>query len=68
VLKTIDPRSLFGAAKAFTHGQRQGRTQGDTWQQGGVLVVAPSGDVKYQHVSKRPGDNATNAQILAALR
>ena len=67
VIRTLDPRSLWKGAKALADGHRQGRTQGDAWQQGGVLVVAPSGDVKWQHASDLPGDNATAAQILSAL-
>ena len=65
---TLDPRSLTDAWKALRHGSRQGRTQGDQWQQGGTLVVAPSGEVRWHHASGRPGDNATGAQIVAALR
>lgn len=64
---TLDPRSLPGAARALFRGRRQGRTLGDQWQQGGVLVVDPSGAVLWRHTSRRPGDNATPAQILAAL-
>ena len=65
---TLDPRSLTDAWRALRHGSRQGRTQGDQWQQGGTLVVAPSGEVRWHHTSGRPGDNATGAQIVAALR
>ena len=68
VAKTLDPRSLGAAFRAFTHGGRQGRQQGDQWQQGGVLVIAPSGAVRWRHASGRPGDNASPAQIVAALR
>lgn len=67
VLKTLDPRGLVPTIRAFVRGARQGRTHGDTWQQGGVLVVAPSGDVMWHHASGRPDDNATLAQIVAAL-
>ena len=65
--KTIDPRGLLKGVRAFASGHRQGRTQGDTWQQGGTLVIAPGGIVKWQHVSQRPGDNSTVPQILSAL-
>jgi AhpC/TSA antioxidant enzyme len=68
VASTLDPRSLGGAFRAFRAGQRQGRTQGDAWQQGGVLVIAPTGEVRWHHASERPGDNASSAQIIAALR
>jgi len=67
VAKTLDPRGLFGAARALASGHRQGRTQGDAWQQGGVLVVAPDGAVRWHHISQRPGDNASPEQILASL-
>ena len=67
VAKTFDPRGLFGAVKAFADGRRQGRTQGDPWQQGGVLVVAPTGDVVWHHVSGRSGDNASAAAIATAV-
>ena len=68
VLRTLDPRGYGKALRAMVGGQRQGRTQGDQWQQGGVLVVAPDGTVLYQQASERAGDNATGDQILAAMR
>ena len=68
VTRTLDPRSLGKALGAFARGRRQGLTEGDAWQQGGVLVVAPDATVKYHHASERPGDNASAAQIVAALR
>ena len=64
---TLDPRSLGNAARALFRGARQGRTQGDQWQQGGVVVVDTAGTVRWRHASNRPGDNASGAQILAAL-
>lgn len=67
VARTLNPLSLGHAVKAFAHGSRQGNVEGDAWQQGGTLVIAPGGEVRWQHVSKRPGDNASNAQILSAL-
>jgi hypothetical protein len=66
--KTLDPRGLGKGISAFMKGHRQGRTQGDPWQQGGVLVIAPSGDVLWHHASERPGDNASAEQIVEALR
>jgi peroxiredoxin len=64
---TLDPRSLGKAARALLRGARQGRTQGDQWQQGGVVVIDTAGTVRWRHASARPGDNASGAQILAAL-
>ena len=68
VLRTFDPRGLGATIKAFRNGQRQGRVQGDPWQQGGVLVVEKGGAIAYQQTSERAGDNASAAEILAALR
>lgn len=67
VTKTLDPRALGGTIRAFMRGGKQGRTQGDAWQQGGVLVIATDGRVLWHHASDRPGDNATGDEILAAL-
>lgn len=53
---------------AFRRGFRQGRTRGSALQQGGVLVVGTDGTVLWQHVSDGPGDNASVADIVAALR
>jgi hypothetical protein len=68
ITKTLNPFALGKTVKAFAQGHRQGLTQGDNWQQGGVLVIAPGGEVKWQHISKRPGDNASGADIVRALR
>jgi peroxiredoxin len=67
VMKTLDPRGLGAAVKALAGGRRQGWQQGDQWQQGGVLAIAPDGRVVYHHASARPGDNASAGAILAAL-
>ena len=68
VMKTFDPRALGKTIGAFARGHRQGRIKGDPWQQGGTLVVAPSGEVLYHHASERPGDNASASEIADALR
>jgi hypothetical protein len=65
--RTFSAKALVPTLRAFARGHKQGLTQGDNYQQGGVLVVAPSGDVKWHHISKRPGDNATVAEIVRAL-
>jgi len=67
VVRTLDPRQLGSIVRAFARGARPGLKQGDAWQQGGVLVVAPSGDVIWHHASERSDDNATVPQIVAAL-
>lgn len=68
VTNTLNPLGAVGFLKALARGGKQGRTQGDPWQQGGVLVIAPTNEVKWQHASGRPGDNASAADIIGALR
>ena len=63
---TLDPRGWLGGVRAFAAGHRQGRTQGDATQQGGVLVIK-GGEITWQHASERPGDNASPDEILAHL-
>lgn len=67
VTKTFDPRALGATFKAFRSGHRQGKMQGDAWQQGGVLVIGTDGGVRWHHASDRPGDNASATQIATAL-
>jgi hypothetical protein len=63
--------SLGAAARtvgSLARGFRQGRTQGDNLQQGGVLVVARDGRVLWQHISDSPGDNADPDELVRVLR
>jgi hypothetical protein len=57
-------KSVYRALKA---GFRQGSTQGDPWQLGGVLVVLTGGRVAFLHRSADAGDHAPVGAILAAL-
>jgi len=59
--------SLGHAARAWRAGFRQGATQGDALQLGGVLVVRPGGRVAYRHVSAEAGDHPPLDDVLAAL-
>lgn len=68
VLTVLNPRSALAALGALREGFRQGRTQGDAWQQGGVVIVAPDGDVLWTQVSEHAGDNAGADEIIRALR
>jgi hypothetical protein len=67
VLNTFSLKAIAPSVKAARAGFKQGKTQGDPWQQGGVLIVMPGGAVRWKHVSRRPGDNARAADIVAAL-
>jgi hypothetical protein len=68
LLKILNPRAALAAARALKGGFRQGRTKGDATQQGGVLAIAPPGEVIYAHVSRFAGDNAKPEDIVAAIR
>jgi AhpC/TSA antioxidant enzyme len=62
----------LGAAAAtvgsLRRGFRQGKTQGDATQQGGVLVIAPDSRILYHHISQYPGDNASPDAIRSQLQ
>jgi hypothetical protein len=67
VTKTLNPRAAFSTLRALKNRVRQGLTQGDAWQQGGVLVVATDATVKWQHANEHPGDNAPVESIVRAI-
>ena len=53
--------------RARAVGVSQGATAGDPWQQGGVMVVRPDGEVLYARADEAAGDHAPIEAILAAL-
>jgi peroxiredoxin len=63
----MTPTTLANAARALKSGFRQGKTQGDAVQLGGVLVVRPGGEVVFRYASDAPGDHPPVDKILAAL-
>jgi hypothetical protein len=65
--KTFNPRALGQTIKAFREGNRQGKTQGDNWQQGGALVIDTDGTVLWHHISEHSGDQASSGELLDAL-
>jgi hypothetical protein len=64
---TFNLRGAVASVGALKRGFRQGKTQGDATQQGGVLVVAPDGRILYHHISQYPGDNASPDAIRSHL-
>jgi len=67
VLRTLGPTSLRNGWRAFKAGQRQGWTQGDPWQEGGVFVIRPDESVAFSYVSESAGDHPETSAVLAAL-
>jgi hypothetical protein len=54
--------------KLRREGFKQGRTQGDRWQQGGAAVVARNSEVVYRYASAAPDDALPLDAVLAAAR
>ena len=67
LLRTMSVRSVGKMFGALKQGFKQGRTQGDQYQQGGVVVIRPPGRMIYRYVSQRSGDHPANEEVLAAL-
>ncbi len=59
--------SFARGKRAMAAGHRQGKTQGDPWQQGGTLVVDQDGTVLFHHAADGAGDHAPVDALLAAL-
>ncbi len=53
----FNPRVWANAVRAARAGFRQVKTQGDPWQQGGVLVVKQGGALVYGYASATAGDH-----------
>lgn len=63
----LHPGAALAGIRALTGGHRQGSTQGDPWQLGGVLVVGKDGEVLAHHESRYAGDHGDLEQIVGAL-
>ncbi|MGM0576399.1 MAG: peroxiredoxin-like family protein [Myxococcota bacterium] len=61
-------KSLVRGRRAMAAGHRQGRTQGDPWQQGGAVVITPRGEVIWSHVDEGAGEEIPVEDLLDALR
>jgi hypothetical protein len=69
VTDLVGPRlALRGLKAAASERVVQGRTIGSAAQLGGVLVVAPGGEVVWSHLADDAGDNPPNAAVLEAAR
>ncbi len=67
VRTTLRPGVLRSFLRARRGGFRQGKTEGDPWQQGGVFVITPDSEPRYAYVSQEPGDHPPPAEWLAVL-
>ncbi len=60
----LSPAVFANARRAGNKGFRQGATQGDAWQQGGVLVARKGGAPEYFFASEVAGDHPPVAVVL----
>ena len=58
---------LRRVVRAWRKGFRQTDVAGDRLQQGGVVIVAPTGLELYRFISREAGDHPPASSILAAL-
>jgi len=61
-------RMIRNAMRAKKEGFRQSKVEGDPWQLGGTLVVAPGDRVLYAWRNRNADDDAPIEAVLAALR
>ncbi len=60
-------KTLRGSRRAMQQGHRQTRTQGDPWQQGGVLVLDGGGAELHRQNADEAGTEIRIPEILDAL-
>jgi hypothetical protein len=58
--------SIGRAKRAMAAGYSQGKTRGDPWQQGGILVIE-HGEVLFQHTDQDAGEDVGPADALGVL-
>lgn len=64
----VNPTTARNALRTMRAGFRQGRTQGDPWQQGGVLAIGPGDQVLWIERIKHAGDTIDLDAVLDAVR
>ena len=68
IAATFNMATVRHAWRAFKAGHRQGRTQGDPWQQGGVFVIPAGGGAPvFAYRSQAGGDHPDPEEIVTAL-
>lgn len=65
--RTLGPQTWPAGLRALLAGHRQGKTQGDPWQQGGALVVSAEGATVFRHVDGSAGDHVRLDAVLRAV-
>lgn len=68
LVSSANPRTVWLSLRALLRGYRQGKTQGDQYQQGAVAVITPDGGMPYLHISEVAGDHPRPSDVLSVLR
>lgn len=68
VFRVVHWRLLANLWRALRGGFRQGKVQGDPWQQGGVLVFGPTRDLVFEQRDSAAGDALALDAIVRAAR
>lgn len=63
----LNLRMIRNALRARKAGFRQGKVEGDPWQLGGTLVVAPGDRLVYRWRNSNADDDAPLDAVIAAL-
>lgn len=62
------PSTLIRSFQTFRKGFRQGKTQGDPWQQGGLVLLDTHGNIRWRYVEQGPGQHADLDVIRKAMQ
>ena len=65
--KGLSLRTFAHAGRAVLGGHLQGRTKGDAFQLGGIIVVGKDGEVLFEHADQEAGDHANVDDVVSAL-
>ena len=61
------PRTWWAYAKELARGGKLRKSEGDVYQRGGDVLIAPDGTVSFHHVSLGPADRPSVERILRAI-
>jgi hypothetical protein len=67
VTSTLGPASMLKGIRSVSRGFMQGTTQGDSFQQGGVLVLKRGGRPRYIYRSQFAGDHPAVETIVQEM-
>lgn len=67
VAETLGPVSALASVGAVLRGHRQTRLEGDAWQQGGLLALAPGGRIVFLQRNRDAGERPDLEGALDAL-